>query len=75
MDGLLERRLEDVAMSKPKINTVTDLVGNKFSTARPFPPYHVLVCDLLNDLSIALRSEEDAAKYSDIIAFSFCCVF
>ena len=73
MDELLERRLGDVAMSIPRVNTLTDLVGSRFSTARPFPPYHVLACDLLNDLSIALRSKEDASKYPDIMAFSFWC--
>lgn len=49
------------------------LIGNESIVVRPMEPYYPLVCDFLNDLSIALCAHPEAAAYSDIVSFAFWC--
>ena len=54
-------------------DNVTYLAGDKIVTTRPFVPYHKLLCEFLNDLSVELRSLGESAAFPDIMAFSFWC--
>lgn len=52
-------------------NKVEYLFGTEDIKIVPLVPFDDKICDFLDALSKALREEEDAKKYSDIITFAF----
>lgn len=55
------------------MNTINYLVGEEPVSAQPLEPYSEEACAFVVSLSEALRKDEEARKYSDVMSFAFWC--
>ncbi len=64
---------EDAVTVMQQDNHITYLIGSDDVTVCPIIPYHNLVCDFLNDLSLNLFASKEATKFPDVASFAFWC--
>lgn len=60
-------------MLMPENDSISYLIGGATVSNFPRTPYDDLYCDFLNDISSELRSNQESAAYSDVMAFAFWC--
>lgn len=62
-----------IHMNLKQNNNIEYLVGEGNISNTPIQPYNKIVCNFLNELSIALRNHKQIKEYPDVMAFAFWC--